>query len=373
MRRIVEGAAAVAGALIVRTFVSAAAAHRLGLSVFDASTWARWDSGLYADIAQHGYVLGRCGVLFPTGPYGPNDWCGNTGWFPLYPLLVRAGIALGLGVGSSGRLVSLLFFAATLTVVWFGFLERLSRPRAYPLLLLVAFFPGSVYYGAMFPLSLTVFGCVSALALLDRGRPGLAGAAAALGAAAYPPVALVAIVVVVVVWRSARARWWRDGIAFAAPILLTEMAVVAMFRAWTGRGDAFFLVQHKYDFSTRTALRVYVDRFSSLGNLSAERADAPALQTVLVLALIAATAFVLVRHRHRLTTLEAAAGLLAVALWIVPLALGGQLSIYRSEALLVPVVVLLRRLPAVVAAGFAAVAAGLAVAMDYLFFVNYLI
>jgi len=37
------------------------------------------DSGLYLDIARHGYTLFRC------TPPNRGDWCGNAGWFPGYP------------------------------------------------------------------------------------------------------------------------------------------------------------------------------------------------------------------------------------------------------------------------------------------------
>ena len=51
-------------------------------------TWGRWDSGQYLPIADKGYIYERCAGVANRGP---EDWCGNAGWFPGYPYLMRVG------------------------------------------------------------------------------------------------------------------------------------------------------------------------------------------------------------------------------------------------------------------------------------------
>jgi hypothetical protein len=372
-RRWAEGAIAVLTVVVARTAVSAIAARRLAINVMGARAWDRWDTGLYKDIAAHGYILGRCGDIFPSGPYPPTSWCGNTAWFPLYPVAMRAGTVVGLSLQWSGRLLSLAFFVAMLGVVWAAFLVTTPRPQRYLLLVAVAFFPGSVYYGAIFPISLAVLGCMSALALLRRHRLFPAGIAAGLGAAAYPPVLLIAVLGLAVFRLAEPRRRWRDALLFTAPVVIAGLAVEAAIWISTGRWNAFFLAQEHYNYSARSALSAYLDRLGALFDGTVERRDGPPLQTVLVLTVIGVAAVVLVMHRRTVRRIEWMVGLLVITLWIVPLVLGGQLAIYRSEALLAPVVVLLRRAPLAVMAVFALAATAVGVVIDYLFFANYLI
>ena len=50
------------------------------------SHWARFDSGLYLEIAADGLVLTHC-----SGPaYPPHSACGTVGFAPLYPALIAA-------------------------------------------------------------------------------------------------------------------------------------------------------------------------------------------------------------------------------------------------------------------------------------------
>ena len=59
---------------------------------------------------------------------------------------------------------------------------------------------------------------------------------------------------------------------------------------------------------------------------------------------------------------------LVVALWLLPLTLGGDLSLYRAESLLLPVVILLSRLRVPLIAGLAVVCVPVCYLMAKLFF-----
>lgn len=92
----------------------------------------------------------------------------------------------------------------------------------------------------------------------------------------------------------------------------------------------------------------------------------PALQTLSVAVLVPALAWATWRARDR-TREEVALALYAIVYWIVPLAIGGALSLYRAESLLLPVAPLLRRLPGPAQAAVVAAAVALAAAMGLLF------
>jgi hypothetical protein len=311
-------------ALFAARAVSAAAALVAGLNPLRADSWVRWDSNLYLSIAQRGYFLEHCG---PGSHYEPWQWCGNTGWFPLYAWLLKI---------APGALWSLLFEAALLYVIW----RWLLREQGFSALLLAALFPGSIYQQAVFPVSLFLF-CAVAFLASQRPEPAL------LAAMAYPTGFL--LVPVALVRRNFRA---------ALAVCLGFFLVLVVLRAQTGHWDAYFLAQQKYGFHF-APLDTLLSRLKPLVNARYRTfaSFAAGAQTLLVLAMMA-----LCVPRFRTQPQIAA---YCVAFWVFPLCVGGHLSLYRAEALLVPLVVLLpqrARLPLL------AVAAPLSFAMALAFF-----
>ena len=76
--------------------------------------WARFDSGIYLQIAAHGSSFTHCtGAAYPRG-----SWCGTAGWAPLYPWLMSLVGHLGVTLPVAGMLLSLLFAYLTLQAVW---------------------------------------------------------------------------------------------------------------------------------------------------------------------------------------------------------------------------------------------------------------
>ena len=132
------------------------------------SFWAHWDGAWYAELATEGY-----------GPRAPQ----STAFFPLYPLLVRAGTVFGIGPAFSGVLVSLV---CTLFATYF--LYRIAEKfagtgtaRASTLafsLFPTAFFLGAPYTEAPF-LAFTAGSFWAAYVRRDLLLAGIFGALAA--------------------------------------------------------------------------------------------------------------------------------------------------------------------------------------------------
>src|SRR4029453_743902 len=104
----------VALAALVCVVIVAAA---LGHSPWDSSTWARWDSGLYEDIARNGYEVFPC-------EEEPDKWCGDAAWFPAYPWLIGGLHQLGLPLRGTAVVVSWLFAAGTIVLLWATFSQQ---------------------------------------------------------------------------------------------------------------------------------------------------------------------------------------------------------------------------------------------------------
>ena len=156
---------------------------------------ARWDAVWFLGIADSGYDDTRAA------------------FFPLYPLLVRA---VGWVVGSDvagGLLVSFACLLAALVV-----LHRLvaldhGRDVAALTVLLVAAFPGALWFSALYSEALFLLLSVAAVYFARTGAWPLAAAAAMLAAATRSIGVLLLVPLAVLWWQAGRPR---DGLTLAA-------------------------------------------------------------------------------------------------------------------------------------------------------------
>jgi hypothetical protein len=346
--------------------VVAGAAAAFGYDPWESATWSRFDSGLYEDIARDGYDLFRCDVE----EFGAGTWCGDAGWFPAYSWLVGALHVVGLPLRGSAVVLSWLFASATIVLIWATFLRRSVWSAALAGLVYAAFAPGQIYLYAVFPLSLLAFSTLLSLWWLYRERWVAAGIAGAVAALSYPlgivlvPVSAVWILVqrTVPIWERIRRTVLASGVMLVGPaVLLVDQ------RFETGRWNAYFLVQDKYHHmlqnpivATWHALTPIVDR--SPFALS----QAPTLQT----ALVTATLLLILVHaalRHEsLDSLDALLLLWALATWALPWS-QSNVSHQRGEAALLPLAILVARLPWPLSVALAAAAVAIALPMEKLF------
>jgi Gpi18-like mannosyltransferase len=306
------------------------AASATGHSPIEASTWARFDSGHYESIARRGYDLHRCRP--GEGPSARAHWCGNTAWFPAYPLLLAAAGVVGLPLEPAGVVISWLAAAVTLLLLWRWFLCR-----RFGALACAAFAPGAVYLYAVYPMSLFALASVVFVRLLERGHraAGIAGAVAAL---AYP---IGMVLVPVVAFVHARRRPARAAL-LAAPAMVAGVALLIAQRLQTGSWTAYFDVADNYGGLREPAgtfwtwLRVLWQSSGPFGYTLA-----PVWQLLLVTVLLLAVVAAVVRHHD-----ERGIALVVwcAGVWIVPLLQPGQ-SLWRSEAALMLLMPLLARMP----------------------------
>lgn len=333
-----------------------------GVDALRPAGWVRWDAAFYLDLAGGGYR-----PPFPCPPeshYPATAWCGNTGWFPGYPWLIWLVSEAGLALPAAALLASALAQAGCLVLLW-RMLE--CDGRQWPALLFGAFFFGSIYSAAPFPISLCLLALLGCIHLCTQGRWGPAAACSALAAATYPP-ALFAFPALLV-WAALRRDW--RALLPAAGMLLGVAAVAVTLQLQAGDWRAFLLVQSKYRYSGNAAINLFDTLGAHLKPLVNSRyRDAKGLvtglQTLSVLALVIALG-----ARARRWWAEPRASLLLLygaAVWAAPLAIGGQLSLHRSEALLLPAALLLPGLPRPLQIAFTAAAAGLFLPMGALFF-----
>jgi hypothetical protein len=342
------------GAFLAARLLFAAAASALGYAPFDAALWKRWDSSLYLSIAARGYDLVECSRI----GYAPSGWCGNAGWMPAYPALVALAVRLGAHAVPAGVAISAAFEIGLLVLLWNGLFARKNALA----LLACALAPGVVYLHAIFPISMCAFFVALCLWLLLRDRFALAGVAGAVAAASYATGFLVApVAAAFALSRGGTASQRIARAALAGGIALCGLfAVFALHQATVGAWDAFLRVQAKYDHHLAFPLLTVVAESRRRDQLLAAGVETVAVAAGMV-------ALLVWRFLRGLRPRDALLLGCGALFWLFPLSLG-NVSLTRSEALVLPAFVLLDEAPLAVAGFACAALAALAWPVAQLFF-----
>jgi hypothetical protein len=176
---------------------------------------AAWDGKWYRMVASSGYLL------VPGRQSDPA-------FFPLYPILVRAGHVFGLGYSASGLLLANLGFFAALVAFHALTRDLFGWPMARRATVYLAVFPFGYAFSLEYPESIVLaLVAVAALAAL-RGRWGIAAAAAAASALARPEGLFVALPLLAIAWQQRHELTpVRRGLALGA--VLAPAAAIASF------------------------------------------------------------------------------------------------------------------------------------------------
>ena len=315
--------------------------YAAGVAPMLPSSYVRWDSGHYLAIATSGYEFFSCARL---AGYDQTQWCGNAGWFPAYPLLIRTLSTFQIDNATGGFLISNIFYFGCLLLLRQVIEHAAPKRNNTVCFLMSSVFPGGIYYHAVFPISMLMFFALLSLVLLVRGHCLWASLAAACGAFVYPTGFLLSGMVSVGVFGTRNAPWPRrlaEAMLYGTISLAGLFAVLLIHQFLIGHWDAFFLVQAKYGQGVHNPLRTIWATWgnfqSLLGNQEKFVAAAQSLLTgVVVLGLFG---MLLMRIRQA-ACVEWLAATQVGLFWLFPLIMGQGISLTRAEANLLPLVVL---------------------------------
>jgi hypothetical protein len=348
-------------------WLMAAAAASVGFDAWNAQSWVRWDAGHYIAIATSGYEYFSCARI------GGRWWeaCGNAAWFPLYPWAMRPLIALGAAPATAGVWVAGLGTLGMLTALWNAFL-RGRGVRGWLVLGMAAVFPGAVYQHAIFPTSLALLCIVLTAFFVVRRRWALTGVAGAGLALSYVTGVLVAIpsgVAALLRTRTLRAPLLAGGIAACG-----FLGVLVLHQILLGHWDAFYWVHRKGFPAMARPLDAFLGVVMPAFDPGSDpRARTAAAQTLTVAGLVLLGLGTAVATRRRPNPVRVWAALSTLLFWLFPLLIGRGVSLYRSEALVLPVLLLLMELPIWALTPVLVWLVILAEAMGRLFFTGYLV
>lgn len=213
--------------------------------------WQRlllWDGGWLIDVAVQGYPSG---YTYRDGEITGNGFA----FFPLFPLLVRGGTALGLPPAAASLLVAHLAALAAGVLVYLLGVALWRRRVGYALVVLVCAQPMSVVFNMGYTESLFVALVAGAL-LAAHERVWWAAGLAGLGAALTRPTGAavgvaLALSVLLLWWRSraGEVTLRRYELPQAAAASGLALLGVPAYLAWVGfrvgEWDAWFIVQTK--------------------------------------------------------------------------------------------------------------------------------
>jgi hypothetical protein len=180
--------------------------------------WAHWDGRWFAHIAQDGY-----------------DSTAATAFFPLYPLLLRAGVELGLGVAVTGVLVSTLvtlpalYFVHELARAWHG--DR----AAFAATVALAFFPTAFFLNAVYSDPLFLALSAGSLWAVYVRRDLLLAGFFAYFAAGTRNLGVLLVLPLAYEWlRHRREFGWITLVGVAGPVMGLVTYVIYL---WRGAGE----------------------------------------------------------------------------------------------------------------------------------------
>ncbi len=199
-----------------------------------------WDTSWYLDIARRGYddYTGLVGVFFT-----------NLAFFPLLPVVMKIGIALGLNPFLFAMVAGNLAFLGALLGLHRLTADRYGARIARAVVWGVALSPPAVYATMAYTEGLVMGLALGAALLASRGRFGAAGAVAAAAALARPPGIMVAVLVAAIALTAPgdhRTRVRRAVVA-AAPGAVALVAFLAWMQLTRGSWGLPFAAQGAWE------------------------------------------------------------------------------------------------------------------------------
>lgn len=301
--------------------------------------WSRWDSGLYLDIAKNGLVLHECGPK-EGWPENSGAFCGNCGWAPAYPFLIRTLSPLFKTMSDAGVFISGLFlFLAILRITLYQSAMKHPLWYLYGLLFLVPL--GSIYYYAVFPLSMALFFMVSAIIAWKKDNWLALGLYSAILIWVYSTGFMFAACAVFMagigVFKDPK-KGIKTGLTVGVPVIISAALFFGMYQLVVGHWDALFLTQAKYGHNLQSPLKIAGLRWEKLAQDWGELKAIIEVHNYLSFSFLFFGIYYVYLKRNLNALLML---LLIVVTSAIPYSLGTEVSVYRNVSLMAPFVLFL--------------------------------
>ncbi len=276
------------------------AAQRFVPGFIPKSGWelfAHWDGQWYTDIATVGYTY-------------VNDGQAHTvAFYPLFPLLIRGLMTLGMRADAAGVVINSSAFLAALVLVYFWVEDRYDAGAAKWTTAVLAWCPFSLFCTVVYTEGLFLFLTASALRAFERGEYIWAAFWGALTTATREPGVVLIPTFLLTAWREKRPPVAYVA-GFATAIGFFSFSLYCAIRF----GDALAFVHVQKGWAHRSWFDVLSRALS--GNISA----------ISRIVMIVGSGYLLWFFRKRLTSIVVIYGFCSLALLV---SLGALSSVHR--------------------------------------------
>jgi hypothetical protein len=312
-----------------------------GFDLFDLNNWSRADSGLYMSIARNGYYLEQCPE--DVGKVMTIQRCGNAGWFPAYPYLIR----LLTFFYKNDVLVAIVIskMAYLINIFLIVYLLKLSELNARSIVLafLAAFGFSFIYFNAVFPMSLLLLFVLLSFYFYLRRSFFLTGCCCYFATLTYPSGFLLSIALALSVLFQVKDKKFFTCSLLLGMGFLGAITILIMYYIQVGDWAAFYNVQSKYENGLYFPPRIYINYVLHLWREPAFAGHQfMHLQSLLIgfLFLILGYQFIfksMYRDPFSIMVL-----IYLVIFFVYPWSVGKNSSFYRAESLLMPLVFVMK-------------------------------
>jgi Gpi18-like mannosyltransferase len=295
--------------------------------------FSQWDSRHYEKIVTKGYQFKDNGKGY------------NVAFFPLYPLLVKGAMSLGLSFEVAGTIINNLAFWGALVVLYLWTEERHGRRVARWATAALAWCPFSLFGAVVYTEGLFLLGSTAALRAFDRQQYVWASLFGALTTAIRPPGVALIPTFLVVAWQEKRSPP-----AYITALLTSAGILLYMLYCWLRFQQplAFLLAQRGWRPVEEFHWKPWLSLLTTVvvGAVNEDRGKVVDLGYPLAMVAIAILGALLWRMRDRLGFPKTGYGfcILAILLWLVggsplisvAMVLGGGYLIWRFRHQLSP-------------------------------------
>lgn len=234
--------------------------------------WARWDSGWYLSIIQHGYYW-----------KDPSLGQSNVAFFPFYPYLIKIlSFPLQSNPFAVGMLFSSLFLAAALVVLFKLIRLDYSRAVAYRTLLFLLVFPMSFFFVSVYTESLFLLMSVSSLYFARKDRWFLASLFGF--GAAFTRLVGIALILVLAVEYLHQREWKiskiRASFGYIWLIALGLFSYMFMLKTQLGNALIFLKAENAWNRTFQMPFHIIRDIYWPLVTHAAAYADQASLSKI---------------------------------------------------------------------------------------------
>ena len=330
---------------ILSQLVLAGIINYLNWNYYTPENWLRWDSGHYLQIAKSGYEFFPCAGKFGY-PENAIEMCGNTGWYPGYPLLIKLfSYIYANDIIVAGVLSKIFFVLSLFLVLKISNINSISF-RNIIYLCIPAFSFSFIYYHAIFPISSLVFFALAALYLYLEKKIWLTGLFCFFAVVFYPTGFLLPIVFGIVILLHAHDNYKRKIIEFIIPAsfgMLGLLLVFATFQYTVNDWEAFIKVQAKYGHDFQNPfLSVYNYFIQHIGLNQYNIKNFIQYQSLTIIVSYILLTFFFIYYKMYRNNLYIWTYVYVTLYFLFPWSVGGDLSRYRAESLLFPFVFILK-------------------------------